>query len=291
MAENSSSDAQPANNNENTANSARGAHNRNNNNRRQRPKFKGLYNEKFNGLTITSTDLNASHYQKFKSAVLALVMTETTEGRNLYDDIINKTDTWTNRAEPARDDTDKMNTEDIKHHRREKRNYLNNTLTMAMMIIAQCDDHVTSLLKNKSGYDTNHMSAVWVMQALHEFCSGVKPEEHPIEGDLKVFRSLLLCKQYDRGTTEFHEQYKEAFKALELRGCGFKVSSQARAAEKALNKNLSDEEADRKAQERLVSLLFLYNLKEKPVKLYAHLRAAISRTTTRIRRLPSKLLT
>ena len=283
MAENSSSDAQPSSNNENTSSSARGARNNNNNNnndnnsrnnysRRQRQQFKGLYDEKFGGLTINNTNLTATHYQKFKAAVLSLVMTETTDGRNLYDDINKKVDTWTDKAEPARDDSDKLNADDIRQHRKKKERYLNNTLTMATMIMAQCDDYVKSLLRSKADYDVNHMSAVWVMKALHEVCSGVKPEEHPLEGDLKVIKALMVCKQYDKTSTQFHTDFKEALKALELRGCGFKISEQARDAEKALNSNLSDKEACKQAQERLISLLFLNHLKEKPTKLYSHLQ-------------------
>ena len=216
MAENSSSDAQLTSSNENTANSARGAHNNNNNNnnrnnynRRQRHQFRGLYDEKFGGLTLNNTNLTVPHYQKFKAAVLALIMTETTEGRNLYDDINKNTHTWSNKAEPARNDVDKLNVDDIKQHRKDKKTYLNNTLTMAMMITAQCDEYVKSLLRGKTGYDTMHTSAVWVMQALYEFCSGVKPEEHPLKGDLKVFRAIMACKQYDKTSTEFHGQYKD----------------------------------------------------------------------------------
>eukprot|EP00814_Leptocylindrus_danicus_P018243 CAMPEP_0116023628 /NCGR_PEP_ID=MMETSP0321-20121206/11730_1 /TAXON_ID=163516 /ORGANISM="Leptocylindrus danicus var. danicus, Strain B650" /LENGTH=150 /DNA_ID=CAMNT_0003494995 /DNA_START=173 /DNA_END=625 /DNA_ORIENTATION=+ len=135
MSKNNINDAQPASSNENTTNSAHGAHNNNNNNRnnsnrRQMHQFKGLYDEKFGGLTITNTNLTALHYQKFKAAVLALVMTETTEGRNLYDDIDAGADTWTNKVEPARDDSDKLNVDDIKQHRKEKKIYLNNTLIL-----------------------------------------------------------------------------------------------------------------------------------------------------------------
>ena len=169
MAENSSSDAQPSSSNENTSSSARGARNNNNNNnndnnnnnnrnnysRRQKQQFKGLYDEKFGGLTINNTNLTATHYQKFKAAVLSLVMTET-DGRYLYEDINKNVDTWTNKAEPARDDSDKLNSDDIKQHRKKKERYLNNTLTMATMIMAQCDDYVKSLLRSKSGYDLQH---------------------------------------------------------------------------------------------------------------------------------------
>ena len=76
-----------------------------------------MYDEKFGGLTLNNTNLTAPHYQKFKAAVLALIMTETTEGRNLYDDINKNTDTWSNRAEPARKDADKLNVDDIKQHK------------------------------------------------------------------------------------------------------------------------------------------------------------------------------
>ena len=93
-------------------------------------------------------------------------MTETTDGRNLYDDINAGADTWTNKAEPARDDNNKMNADDIKQHRKKKDQYLNNTLTIASMINAQCDDYVKSLIRSKADYDTMHMSAVWMMKVL-----------------------------------------------------------------------------------------------------------------------------
>mmetsp|Transcript_18062 Transcript_18062/g.28065 ORF Transcript_18062/g.28065 Transcript_18062/m.28065 type:complete len:199 (+) Transcript_18062:74-670(+) len=110
------------------------------------------------------------------------------------------------------------------------------------------------------------------MQALNKLCSGIKGNEHPIEGDVKAMRAILNCKQYNKSLASYHDEFREAVKTITLRGCRFKLSENSIKAEKALDPKLSDEDAANKAHDRFLAIIFLNNLKEKPTALYAKLK-------------------
>jgi len=67
-------------------------------------------------------------------------LTNTEVGKPLHDDVNQGKDTWSNRKEPAQDNIDNMNAHDRKEHRKTKKAYLNDTLKIATMIMAQCDN-------------------------------------------------------------------------------------------------------------------------------------------------------
>jgi len=159
-----------------------------------------------------------------------------------------------------------------KKHRDTKKAYLNNSLKIATMVMAQCDDLVRAKIKQKTEYKSNSGSTVWVMQALNELCSGIKGNEHPIEGDVKALRAIFNCKQYNKTLASYHYKFREAVKTITLRGCRFKLSDNSIKAEKTLDSSLSDDDAADKAHDCLLAAIFLNNLKEKLTMLYAKLK-------------------
>ena len=71
-------------------------------------------------MSFDTHTLKATHHQKHKQVVLALVMMETTDGHNLYIDLSNGVDTWINKASPPVITDDNMNFNDRKMHKKDK---------------------------------------------------------------------------------------------------------------------------------------------------------------------------
>mmetsp|Transcript_27296 Transcript_27296/g.40314 ORF Transcript_27296/g.40314 Transcript_27296/m.40314 type:complete len:174 (-) Transcript_27296:1056-1577(-) len=172
MADTSGSGKQPTNN-------TRSARN-NRSSRSQRQRYKGQFDAKFIDLSFDAHSLKPAQYQLFKSDVLGFVMTECTNGLHLYTDLNNEKDTWSSKAMPAMDEKDDMNFTDRKNFKKNKEQYLNDTLKIATMILAQCNDEVREKFRKKADYDTMHVLAVWVIKTLYKLCSGVKDEDHPL---------------------------------------------------------------------------------------------------------------
>eukprot|EP00816_Leptocylindrus_hargravesii_P009731 CAMPEP_0196803378 /NCGR_PEP_ID=MMETSP1362-20130617/2759_1 /TAXON_ID=163516 /ORGANISM="Leptocylindrus danicus, Strain CCMP1856" /LENGTH=187 /DNA_ID=CAMNT_0042174913 /DNA_START=80 /DNA_END=643 /DNA_ORIENTATION=+ len=138
---NNASSAQSTAANENTTRNARSARN-NNNNRNQYSRYVRQFNNKFHKLSFNSQSLKLTHFQKFKTKTLGVILVNTEVGKPLHDDVKNGKDTWTNRKEPAQDPNDDRNKYDRKEHRETKKKYLNDSLKIATMVMAQCDDFV-----------------------------------------------------------------------------------------------------------------------------------------------------
>mmetsp|Transcript_20059 Transcript_20059/g.30750 ORF Transcript_20059/g.30750 Transcript_20059/m.30750 type:complete len:268 (+) Transcript_20059:185-988(+) len=262
---NNAGGVQPPVTNENT-NNARSARN-NNNNRHQRNRYVGQFDDKFHKMSFNSQTLKLTNFQKFKDKTLGVILAETEIGKPLHDDVKNGKDTWSNRPEPVKDPNDNMNKFDRKEHRETKKAYLNDSLKIATIVMAQCDDFVRAKIKQQTDYESNYGSAVWVMQALNELCSGIKGNEHPIEGDVKALRAIFNCKQYNKLLAGYHDKFREAVKTITLSGCHFKLLDNSIKAEKALDSSLSNDEAAEKVHDCLLAVIFLNNLKEKPTTL------------------------